>query len=53
MQNTKDQSDTRWMKSNLDQFLGWYEFDQTSLDKICGPGLRDLELFLHCEKTVY
>ena len=42
----------RWMKSNLDQFLGCYEFDQTSLDKICGPDLGDLEIFLHCEKTM-
>ena len=40
------------MKSNLDQFLGCYEFDQTSLDKICGPDLGDLEIFLHCEKTM-
>ena len=41
------------MKSNLGQLLDSNELDQTSLDKIRCPRLRDLELFLHWEGTVY
>lgn len=41
------------MKSNLGQLLGSHEFHQTSLDKTHQPRLRDLELFLHWDETVY
>lgn len=44
---------TRQMKSNLGQLLGSHEFHQTSLDKTHHPRLRDLELFLHWDETVY